>query len=72
MEKSDEIPNDAWRVIPNEVVSNRILAKAESLNPQTSALINDGISRMKRGEIREFEHQIEDISGNNHKFIYRK
>jgi len=66
------VPRDAWREVPNEVVSSRVLAKAESLDPQVSAHISDGISRMNRGEIREFEHKMEDNSGNRHQFIYRK
>jgi len=63
----------ATRKVPQDVVDyNHALARTSSLNPEISAMINDGISRMNRGEIREFEHQIEDRSGNNHRFIYRK
>jgi len=63
----------ATRAVPQDVVNyNLALARTSSLNPEISTMISDGISRMNRGEIREFEHRIEDRSGNTHRFIYRK
>jgi hypothetical protein len=48
------------------------LVRASSLDPKVSAMIDDGINRMNRGEIGEFEHKMVDNSGNKHQFIYRK
>jgi len=60
------------RASSSAIVAHNAMINASSLSPEISAMVNDGVSRMNRGEIREFEHQIEDRSGNNHRFIYRK
>jgi len=72
-ERSSNIFSGVIREVPRDVVNyNLALVRTSSLNPEISAIVNDGIGRMNRGEIREFEHQIEDRSGNTHRFIYRK
>lgn len=72
MSKGDVLSSDGWKEVPEEVVSSRALSKAASLDPQVSATINDGISRINRGEINQFDHYMEDNSGNKHHFVYKR
>lgn len=55
-----------------EVVVRRRMEAAASVDPTALFVTRDGIDRINRGEISEFEYKMVDNSNNTHHFIYRK
>lgn len=58
--------------VPEEVVVRRRMEAAASVDPTALFVTRDGIDRINRGEISEFEYKMVDNSNNTHHFIYRK
>jgi len=65
--------SDVVREVPQDVVIRRNeMIRASSADPTALAITREGMDRINRGEIREFEYKMEDISGNKHHWVYRK
>lgn len=73
---SDHVFDDyAWRQIPLEIIAERnrdAMIKTSSADATALVVTRDGINRINRGEISEFEYKMVDNSGNRHQWIYRK
>lgn len=75
--RSDDIISyDWWRAVPREVgvasVTASSMISASSVDPTALFVTQDGINRIKRGEISEFEYKMVDNSGNRHHWTYKK
>jgi len=46
--------------------SRYAMTSAASVDPTALAVTREGIDRINRGDIREFEYKMEDVSGNKH------
>lgn len=72
MSSSNIFDNSVWKEVPWEVAQREGMIIASSVNSEALAVTQDGINRINRGEISEFEYKMEDNSGNRHQWIYRK
>jgi hypothetical protein len=60
------------RTISEEVAIRRRMDNVASADPTALAITREGMDRVVRGEISEFEYNMVDNSNNTHHFIYRK
>lgn len=76
MSGGNNFDNSVWKEVPWEVAKREAVANdmisASSVNSEAAAITRDGINRINRGEISEFEYRMQDNSGNRHQWIYRK
>ena len=63
---------DVIRIIPEQEVIRRNMLATASADPTALAITREGIDKVVRGEISEFEYKMVDNSNNTHHFIYRK
>jgi len=60
------------REVPWEVVTSRNMINASSVSSEAVTITQDGINRINRGELSEFEYKMVDNSGNRHHWTYKK
>lgn len=60
------------RKIPQELALRRRMERVASADPTALAITREGVERVVKGEISEFEYKMVDNSNNTHHFIYRK